>query len=110
MIPPRIPGLTGVEQDSLYAKLNVYNRGRASYKEAGAYLVVLPRHGHPSYSLWVYSPLPERQHIFYLCELAADVNEALRRASTLCFYSERCLLMVEYNAKRIKVMAMTLFL
>ena len=102
MTPPILPGLTAQEQALLYEKLNVYNRGRASYKEAGAYLVVLPREGHSTYTLWIYSPLPGRQHIFYLCELSADVNEALRTASTLCFYSERPLLMVEYNAKRMQ--------
>ncbi len=102
MIPPLIPGLTAQEQALLYEKLNEYNQGRASYKEAGAYLVVLPREGHPAYTLWIYSPLPGRQHIFYLCELSTNVNEALRTASTLCFYSGRRLLMVEYNAKRMQ--------
>lgn len=102
MNPPLIPGLTAQEQALLYEKLNEYNQGRASYKEAGAYLVVLPREGHPAYTLWIYSPLPGRQHIFYLCELSTDVNEALRTASTLCFYSGRRLLMVEYNVKRMQ--------
>ena len=102
MTPPFIPGLSAQEQTLLYEKLNTYNQGRASYKEAGAYLVVLPREGHPAYTLWIYSPLPGRQHIFYLCELSTDVNEALRTASTLCFYSERRMLMVEYNAKRMQ--------
>ena len=102
MTPPFIPGLSTQEQTLLYEKLNTYNQGRASYKEAGAYLVVLPREGHPAYTLWIYSPLPGRQHIFYLCELSTDVNEALRTASTLCFYSERRMLMVEYNAKRMQ--------
>lgn len=102
MNPPLIPGLTAQEQALLYEKLNEYNQGRASYKEAGAYLVVLPREGHPAYTLWIYSPLPRRQHIFYLCELSTDVNEALRTASTLCFYSGRRLLMVEYNVKRMQ--------
>ena len=102
MTPPLIPGLSAQEQTLLYEKLNTYNQGRASYKEAGAYLVVLPREGHPAYTLWIYSPLPGRQHIFYLCELSTDVNKALRTASTLCFYSERRMLMVEYNAKRMQ--------
>lgn len=102
MTPPLIPGLAAQEQALLYEKLNTYNQGRASYKEAGAYLVVIPREGHPAYSLWIYSPLPGRQHIFYLCELSADVNESLRTASTLCFYSQRRLLIVEYNAKRMQ--------
>ena len=102
MTPPRIPGLTEHEQALLYEKLNTYNQGRASYKEAGVYLVVFPRAEHPTYSLWIYSPLPERQSVFFLCELVADVHESLRMASTLCFYSERRLLLVEYNAKRMQ--------
>lgn len=102
MANPTLPGVSPAEQALLYSKLNAYNEGRASYKEAGVYLVVLPRPGHPAYSLWIYSPLPERQAIFYLCELSADINEALRMASALCFYSPRRLLIVEYNAKRMQ--------
>ena len=43
MANPIIPGIPQTEQDLLYSKLNAYNQGRASYKEVGAYLVVLPR-------------------------------------------------------------------
>lgn len=99
---PIIPGITATEQELLYQKLNAYNRDRASYKEVGTYLVVLPRPERPLYTLWIYSPLPERQSIFYLCDLSTDVHEALRMASTLCFYSPRRLLLVEYNAKRMQ--------
>lgn len=98
----KLPNLPDSEQALLYQKLNLYNRGRASYKEAGAYLVVLPREGKPKYTLWVYSPLPSRQSIFYLCDLSTDVHEALRMASTLCFYSTRSLYLTEYNAKRMQ--------
>ena len=52
MANPRLPNITEAEQELLYEKLNVYNQGKASYKEAGCYLVVLPREGHPDYSLW----------------------------------------------------------
>ena len=89
-----IPGISQAEQDSLYGKLNMYNEGRVSYKETGAYLVALPRPEHPLYTLWIYSPLPERQSIFFICDLSADVHEALRMASTLCFYSPRWLFLV----------------
>ncbi|WP_281644997.1 hypothetical protein [Bacteroides zoogleoformans] len=102
MANPQIPGITQAEQDLLYSKLSTYNQGRASYKEAGAYLVVLPRPEHLLYSLWVYSPLPERQSVFFVCDLSADVHETLRMASSLCFYSTRCLILVEYNAKRMQ--------
>lgn len=102
MANPIIPNISEAEQDSLYQKLNEYNRNRASYKEAGTYLVVLPRPERPHYSLWIYSPLPERQSIFYICNLSADIHESLRMASTLCFYSTRCLLLTEYNAKRMQ--------
>ena len=58
MANPILPGISEAEQELLYKKLNEYNQGRTSYKEAGAYLVVLPRPESPRYSLWVYSPLP----------------------------------------------------
>lgn len=45
MANPRLPNITEAEQELLYEKLNVYNQGKASYKEAGCYLVVLPREG-----------------------------------------------------------------
>ena len=60
MANPRLPNITEAEQELLYEKLNVYNQGKASYKEAGCYLVVLPREGHPNYSLWFYTPLLDR--------------------------------------------------
>ena len=53
MANPKLPGIPEAEQALLYAKLNEYNRGRMSYKEAGAYFVVLPRPGHPTYSVWI---------------------------------------------------------
>lgn len=102
MANPLIPGITAAEQDTLYQKLNEYNLKKSSYKEVGAYLVVLPRQDKPCYSLWVYSPLPDRQSIFYLFDLNADIHETLRMASTLCYYSPRPLFLVEYNAKRMQ--------
>lgn len=102
MANPRLPGIAEAEQAILYDKLNEYNRGRASFKEAGVYLVVLPRPGHDCYSAWIYSPLPEKQSILFIHDLSPDVNEALRMASTLFFFSKRCLLIVEYNEKRMR--------
>ena len=102
MTNPLIPGITAAEQDVLYQKLNAYNLKKASFKEVGAYLVVLPRADCPRYSLWIYSPLPERQSIFYIFDLSEDIHEALRMASTLCYYSSRPLSLVEYNAKRMQ--------
>ena len=43
MANPILPGISEAEQELLYKKLNEYNQGRTSYKEAGAYLVVLLR-------------------------------------------------------------------
>ena len=100
MANPLLPGLAWHEQEKLYTRLRQYNEGRPSYKETGAYLVVLPRPGHSNYTLWIYSPLPGRQSIFYLHELAPDAEESLRMASSWCYYSSRRLLVVEYNAKR----------
>ena len=37
MANPRLPNITEAEQELLYEKLNVYNQGKASYKEAGCY-------------------------------------------------------------------------
>ena len=108
MANPIIPGIPQTEQDLLYSKLNAYNQGRASYKEVGAYLVVLPRPEHPQYTLWVYSPLPGRQSIFYICVLSTDIHETLRMASTLCFYSPRSLLLMEYMPKECRAKGTTL--
>ena len=100
MANPRLPGIPETEEILLYAKLNEYNRGRTSFKEAGAYLIVLPRPGYNSYSLWIYSPAPKRQSILFIHDLSTDIYEALRMASTMFYFSRRCLLIVEYNKKR----------
>ncbi|MCD8182509.1 MAG: hypothetical protein LUE99_04760 [Bacteroides sp.] len=102
MANPLIPGISVAEQDVLYQKLNEYNLKKASFKEVGAYVVVLPRPDHPRYSLWIYSPLPARLSFFYIFDLSTDINETLRMASSLCYYSSRPLLLVEYNAKRMR--------
>lgn len=102
MANPYLPGIPENEQALLYTKLNEYNRGRASFKEVGVYLVVLPRPGKPNYSLWFYSPLSERQTILYIHDLSPDINESLRMASTLLYYSQRCLILMDYNEKRMQ--------
>ena len=102
MANPRLPGISENEEALLYAKLNEYNRGRASFKEVGVYLVVLPRPGKPNYSLWLYSPLPEKQSILYIHDLSPDINESLRMASTMFYYSKRCIILVDYNEKRMQ--------
>ena len=102
MANPRLPGIFENEQALLYAKLNEYNRGRASFKEVGVYVVVLPRPGKPSYSLWLFSPLPERQSILYIHDLSPDINESLRIVSTMFYYSRRCLILMDYNEKRMQ--------
>ena len=102
MANPRLPGISETEETLLYAKLNEYNRGRISFKEAGAYLIVLPRSGHSNYSLWVYSPEPEKQSILFIHDLSPDIYEALRMASTMFYFSKRCLLIVDYNLKRMQ--------
>lgn len=102
MANPRLPEISVNEQASLYAKLNEYNRGRASFKEAGVYLVVLPKPGNLNYSLWIYSPLPERQTILYIRDLTPDIHESLRIASTMLYFSKRCLILIDYNEKRMR--------
>ena len=39
MANPLIPGISATEQDLLYKKLSIYNQKKASFKEAGAYIV-----------------------------------------------------------------------
>lgn len=102
MANPIIPGIPEAEQELLYRNLNEYNKGRPSYKETGAYLVVLPRDGYPRYSLWFYSPHLERHYIFFIQDLSEDIHESLRAASSLCYYSPRCLLIIEYNARHMQ--------
>ena len=66
MANPRLPGISENEQALLYAKLNEYNRGRASFKEVGVYLVVLPRPGKPKlFPLAVLSPARKAIHSLY---------------------------------------------
>ena len=84
MANPRLPNITEAEQELLYEKLNVYNQGKASYKEAGCYLVVLPREGHPNYSLWFYTTLLDRQ-----CIVTSEL-----------WYANRQILVTDYNEKR----------
>lgn len=102
MANPRLPNIPEAEEKLLYDKLNEYNRKRASFKEAGAYMVVLPRPGHDCYSVWIYSPLPERQAVWFIHDLSPDINEALRMASTMFYFSRRPLLIVDYNEKRMQ--------
>lgn len=102
MANPILPGVPREEQNLLYAKLSVYNQGRESFKEGGAYLVVLPRPGHDNFSLWLFAPHLERMPILFLHELSGDINESLRMASTMFYFSRRPLLIVEYSEKRMR--------
>lgn len=102
MANPKLPGVSESDQALLYAKLNEYNRGRSSFKEVGVYMLTLPRAGNANYSLWLYSPLPEKQPFLYINDLSPDVNESLRMASTMFYYSKRCLILIDYNEKRMQ--------
>ena len=64
MTNPLIPGITAAEQDVLYQKLNAYNLKKASFKEVGAYLVVLPRADCPRLLTLDLLPLPEGNPYF----------------------------------------------
>ena len=98
----KLPGLSVQEITSLYNKLNEYNQGRASYKEAGAYLVVLPRVEKLHYTLWLYSLLSQRQPLLYICDLSTDIHDSLRMASSMFYYSRLSLYLVAYNEKRMQ--------
>lgn len=97
---PRLPEITEQEQNLLYEKLNAYNRNKASFKEVGCYLVVLPREGHPNYSLWFYTPSLERRSILYIEELSPDIVASLRLVTSMFWYINRPILVTEYNDKR----------
>lgn len=102
MANPRLPGIPAEKENLLYAKLNEYNRNRTSFKEAGAYMVVLPRPGHKCYSLWIFSPKLEKQSILFIHDLSENIDEALRMASTMFYFSKRCLLIMDFNEKRMQ--------
>ena len=101
MANPILPGISEAEQELLYKKLNEYNQGRTSYKEAGAYLVVLPRPESPATPYGCILLFPNASP-FLRPDLSTDIHESLRAASSLCYYSPRCILLVEYNAKRMQ--------
>lgn len=100
MANPRLPGIPEAEQALLYEKLNAYNRRKASYKEAGCYLVVLPREGHPNCSLWFYTPQLDRRCILFIEELKTDIIQSLRLVTSELWYADRCILITDYNEKR----------
>ncbi len=102
MANPKLPKISENEQALLYTKLNEYNRGRSSYKEAGVYMIALPQLGKSNYTLWLYSPNLEKQSIIYIRDLSSDIYESLRIASTMFYYSKRCLIVVDYNEKRMQ--------
>lgn len=99
---PKLPSVTEDEQRILYAKLNEYNRHRGSFKEVGIYLIVLPRKNQPNYTLWIYSPLPEKQTLLYIDELSSSIHDSLRTASTMLYYSHRGIVMTEYNEDKMQ--------
>ncbi|GAE82211.1 hypothetical protein JCM10512_398 [Bacteroides reticulotermitis JCM 10512] len=62
MANPKLPGITASEQAVLYTKLNEYNRGRASFREAGVYLIVLPQKENLNYSLCIFTSTRKTNH------------------------------------------------
>lgn len=100
MANPKIPGVTGAEQQGIYDSLNTYNKAKASYKEVGCYLVVLPHGGRRAFSLWIYTPLLERRSILFISDLSEDVRASLRAVTSELWYSGRRILMTDYNEKR----------
>lgn len=100
MANPRLPDLSEQEQNLLYEKLNTYNQGKASFKEVGCYLVVLPRERRPNYSLWFYTPLLDRRSFLYIEELKPNIVSSLRMVTSELWYSNRCILITDYNEKR----------
>ena len=99
---PKLPGVNAQQEALLFRKLHEYNQGKSSFKEAGAYIVALPRDNHPAYTLWLYSPTVERQVLLYLHDLSPDINQSLRTVSTWFYYSRRGIFVVPYNEKRMR--------
>lgn len=102
MAYPRLPQISPDEEARLYAKLNQYNLGRASYRQAGAYLIVLPFEKHACYSLWVFDPELPRRTILFIHDLSADIYETFRMAGTMLYHAERMLLVTEYHARQMQ--------
>ena len=99
MANPKIPGITEAEQQAIYESLNTYNKAKASYKEVGCYLVVLPHEGHTPYSLWIYTPLLEHRSILFINDLADDIRTSLRAVTSELWYADRRILLTDYNEK-----------
>jgi hypothetical protein len=99
MTNPRLTDLTEDQQNVLYEKLSDFNSRRASYKTAGAFLIVLPHLSCSSYSLWIYSPDMERRSMFFLEILSPSFVDSLRTVSGKYYYSPRPILVVEYSEK-----------
>ena len=77
MANPRLPGISENEQALLYAKLNEYNRGRASFKRRrSVYLGGVPPTGETKlFPLALFSPA-RKQSILYIHDLSPDINES----------------------------------
>lgn len=100
MANPRLPELNEPEQNLLYEKLNLYNQDKASFKEVGCYLIVLPREGNPNYSLWFYTPHLEQRCILFIEDLKPEIMTSLRLVTSLFWYVDRHILITDYNEKR----------
>ncbi|MDO4755956.1 MAG: hypothetical protein Q4A54_06405 [Parabacteroides sp.] len=100
MANPHIPNITQQEESLLYEKLHAYNQGKASYKEVGCYLIVLPRPNYATYSLWFYTPLLEKRSVLFIKDLTTDVITSLRIATTELWYANRSIFITDYNEKR----------
>ena len=65
MANPKLPGISESEQALLYAKLNEYNRGRASFKEEGVLGGVTPTGETKLFPLAVLSPARKAIYSLY---------------------------------------------
>jgi hypothetical protein len=102
MVNPILPNISYQEAEDIYKRLERYNLGRASYKEEGAYIVVLPHEGHPRYTMWVGSPKLERQRFLPIGELSDDIMTSLSMATTWFRYSRLPVILVNYNEKHMR--------
>ena len=103
MANPRLPGISENEQALLYAKLNEYNRGRASFKEEGVYLVVLPPTGETKlFPLASILPCPKNSR-FFTYMICHRILTSLSEWPVRCSITRNAALFLwDYNEKRMQ--------
>ena len=103
MANPKLPGISESEQALLYAKLNEYNRGRASFKGGrGLSGGVAPTGKAQLFPLALTLPCPKSNRFSaYTIYLRISTSPCGWQAP-MFYYSRRCLILMDYNEKRMQ--------